>query len=230
MQPPPQISPDGVYWWDGLAWQLMPGYAPPVVAADPARPQWLPETVAVPTPSAPPGLPLISGPAQAGAFTPVWAATPVDNSLPPMSTTRKVVLWAGTVVGAGILLFGLVAVPASLAQYGAARSAALTGSVAIIFFGAVILAPCLGVLMGFGPAVSGTFHSLGILGCIVVVGMVLNTVAAVSSPVGPGRWALPWGTVVLVIYRAMRGRWLGAGIITVVWMIGGAITLTMSHA
>ncbi len=62
---PPQMSPDGAYWWDGQKWQPMPGRAvpPPVptpAAQQDARPSWLadtaprPDDVVVPPDDTPP--------------------------------------------------------------------------------------------------------------------------------------------------------------------------------
>jgi hypothetical protein len=142
---------------------------------------------------------------------------------------KKILLWAGLVLSGAILLVGLLGVPAALNEGGVARSNGLTGAVVLIVVGGAFFAPCLAVLLGFGPVVSVSLNSLGILGCLVVLAMVVNTAVAVTSPVGGGRFVIPWGTVVLVVFRAWRGRWLGAGIIGAVWMVGATITLTMSR-
>jgi hypothetical protein len=156
-------------------------------------------------------------------YTPSWASeTPPPATL---SSTQKVLLWAGLVLSGAILLIGLAGVPVALLDYGAVRSNTLTGAVVFIVLGGAILVPCLAVLLGFGPVVTTTLHSLGILGCFVVLAMVINTAAAVTSPMGVGRLVVPWGTVVLVVFRAWRGRWLGAGIIAVVWAVGTTIIL-----
>lgn len=226
MQNPLQLSPDGAYWWDGQAWQPMPvNYSASSVAqpAETARPSWLPEEVAVPTPPIPAGIPLISQPAAKGPALYSW----VSETPPPatLSSTQKVLLWAGLVLSGAILLIGLAGIPVALLDYGAVRSNTLTGAVVFIVIGGAIFVPCLAVLLGFGPVVTTTLHSLGILGCFVVLAMVINTAAAVTSPMGVGRLVVPWGTVVLVVFRAWRGRWLGAGIIAVVWAVGTTIIL-----
>ncbi len=61
---PPQMSPDGAYWWDGQKWQPMPGraVAPPAptpAAQQDARPSWLavpvqPDQLIVATDETPP--------------------------------------------------------------------------------------------------------------------------------------------------------------------------------
>jgi hypothetical protein len=238
VQTPPQISPDGAYWWDGEVWQPMPVHSGATSVAQPTaetpRPSWLPEGVEVPTPPRQPGIPLISQPAVIGAsagaaiYAPAWASeTPPQSA--GLSTTKKVLLWAGLVLSGAILLFGLLGVPIALNEAGTARSNGLTGAATLIVVGGAIFVPCLAVLLGFGPVVAASLHSLGILGCLVVLAMVVNTAVAVTSPVGGGRFVIPWGTLALVVFRAWRGRWLGAGIIGGVWAVAATITLTMAR-
>jgi hypothetical protein len=196
--------------------------------AETPRPSWLPEGVDVPTKPSPPGIALISQPAGPAIYAPTWASeTPPQSAGLPFS--KKVLLWSGLVLSGAILLVGLLGVPAALNEAGTARSNGLTGAAVLIVVGGAIFMPCLAVLLGFGPVVSASLHSLGILGCLVVLAMVVNTAVAVTSPVGGGRFVIPWGTLALVVFRAWRGRWLGAGIIGGVWMVAATITLTMSR-
>src|SRR5712692_2186639 len=130
MQNPPQLSPDGDYWWDGQAWQLMPGRvaAPPVAqpTAGTPPPSWLPEGAEVPIPPAPPGLPFVPQPVVVGAlggpavYAPAWANEPPS---PPeeISTGKKILLWAGVVAGAGIVLLALLGIPFALSQTDTSR-------------------------------------------------------------------------------------------------------------
>lgn len=232
MQNPPQMSPDGAYWWDGHAWQPMPVQSAP--AAETPRPSWLPEGVSVPTPRIPEGIPLISQPAFIGAaaspaiFAPAWA-----NETPPvesLSLTKKILNWAGLVLSGAFLLLGVFSFPfIALRAVGTERDNALAGAVLIIIIGGAFFVPCLAVLLGLGPVVGTTLHSLGIAGCLVVLGMVLNTALVLTTPVGAARYVVPWGTFMLVVFRAWRGRWLGACIIGGVWLVGAAITLTIAR-
>jgi hypothetical protein len=146
-----------------------------------------------------------------------------------LSVTKQVLLWTGVALSGAILLFGLLGIPAALSHVGTARSNGVTGAVILAIIGGAVFVPCLAVLLGFGPVVATSLHSLGILGCIVVVLMVINTAVAVTSPVGGGRFVIPWGTIALVVFRAWRGRWLGACIIGGAWMITTAITVMMAR-
>jgi hypothetical protein len=239
MRNPPEISPDGNYWWDGQAWQLMPGRiaATPAVApptTDTPRPSWLPEEVAVPVRPAPPEQPFVPRPVVAGAITgpavyaPVWANEPPAPP-EPLSINKKIVCWAGLVLGGGLMLLGILETPFALAQGGVTRIDDFDGAVSFVIFGGLIFLPSLGVLLGFGPAVSGTFHSLGILGVVYVVGSIGNAAFAVISPVGGGRYIIPWTMLGVVAFRAWRGRWVGAVLILITWAISTTITLTLAR-
>jgi hypothetical protein len=250
MASPPQVSPDGAYWWDGQAWQPTAlGGAPTSVAQsvqETARPSWLPQGVELPSPSDPPDAPLtpaaieapagavftpaVIGAPAAAVYTPAWAGETdaPDTSLP---ITKRVLVWAGLVVGGAILVFGLLGLAITLGQPASVeRTDSLAGAAVLIVFGGAIFAPCLGVVLGFAPVVGASLHSLGIAGCLVVLGMVLNTALAVTTPLGAGRFVMPWGTVAVVVFRAWRGRWLGAGIIVITWAVGAAIILTMARS
>jgi len=238
MQNPPQLSPDGNYWWDGQAWQLMPGRVAATPVAQPTtgtpRPSWLPEDVPVPVPAVPPDLPFVPQPVVAGViagpavFAPAWANEPPAPP-EPISIPKKIVCWAGLVLGGGLLLLGLLGIPSALSQAGMTRTGDFATAVLVIVFGGLIFVPSLGVLLGFGPAVAGTFHSLGILGVIYVVGSIINASVAVTNPVGGGRYVIPWTMLGVVAFRAWRGRWVGAVLILVTWAISTTITLFMAR-
>jgi hypothetical protein len=238
MQNPPQISPDGNYWWDGQAWQLMPGRSAATPAAqattDTPRPTWLPEEVAVPVRPAPPEQPFVPRPVVVGAiagpavYAPVWANEPPPPP-EPLSINKKIVCWAGLVLGGGLVLLGLLGVPSALSQEGLTRTDELTIAVFAVVIGGLMFVPSLGVLLGFGPAVAGTFHSLGILGVIYVLGSIINAALAVTNPVGIGSYFIPWTMLAVVAFRAWRGRWVGAILILVTWAISTTITLFMAR-
>jgi hypothetical protein len=243
--PPPQISPDGNYWWDGQAWQLMPGRVAATPAAatpvapqptpDTPRPSWLPEDIAVPGPPAPPDLPFVPQPVVVGAiagpavFAPAWANEPPPPP-EPLSIGKKVLCWAGLVGGGGLMLLGFLQTPFAMAQGGVTRTDYFTVAVTTVVIGGLIFLPSLGVLLGFGPTVSGTFHSLGILGVIYVFGSIVNAAVAVTNPVGGGRFLIPWTMLAVVAFRAWRGRWVGAILILLTWAISTTITLTLAQS
>lgn len=139
-------------------------------------------------------------------------------------------LWIGVVLSGSLLLFGLLGVLAALYDSGTAQTDSLTGAAVFLIVGGAVFMPCLGVLLGFGPVVSTTLHSLGILGCVVVLAMVINTAVAVTNPVGGGRFVIPWGTFALIVFRAWRGRWLGAVMIGAVWTVASTITLLLARS
>ena len=250
MATPPQVSPDGAYWWDGQVWQPTVLDSAATSAARPvqeaARPSWLPQGVELPSPSDPLDAPLtpaeivppdgkVFTPAVIGApagavFTPAWAgeSDAPDTSL---SNGTKILVWAGLVLGGAILFPGLIGLATTLGQPASVeRTDGLVVAATLVVFGGAIFAPCLATILGFGPVVGASLHSLGIWGCLVVFGMVLNTALAVTTPLGAGRFVMPWGTVAVVVFRAWRGRWLGAGIIVVVWAVGAALILTLGQS
>jgi hypothetical protein len=124
---------------------------------------------------------------------------------------------------------GIIETPFALAQAGTTRTDDFTVVVFTVVLGGLIGVPSLGVLMGLGPAVSGTFHSLGILGVLYVVGSIVNAAIAVTNPVGGGRYFIPWTMLGVVAFRAWRGRWVGAVLILITWAISTTITLFMAR-
>jgi hypothetical protein len=167
----------------------------------------------------------LGGPA---VFAPAWANEP---PAPPeeISIGKKILLWAGVVAGAGIVLLALLGIPFALSQTDTTRADDISSAVLAIIVGGLIMLPCLGVLLGFGPAVAGTFHSLGILGVLYVLGSIINASVAVTTPVGGGRYFIPWTMLAVVAFRAWRGRWVGAILILITWAISTTITLFLAR-
>jgi hypothetical protein len=225
MQTPPQVSPDGRYWWDGREWQPMPdasdsAWIQPPPPATP-RPPWLSEGIEVPIA---PNAADIEQEAHAG---PVLPAPAWEQPTPPRGLVSKVVLWSGVVLGAGILVFGVLGV-ISLSVSSTARSGSVVVAVVFIAFGAALLGNCVLRLMGYAISLApvGTaISSLGILGCLVLLGMTVNTIVSVTSPTGGGRYVVPWATILVAAWRAYRGRWLAAIILGIAWVVAVLITL-----
>jgi hypothetical protein len=167
----------------------------------------------------------LGGPA---VYAPAWANEPAPPP-EPISIPKKIVCWAGLVLGGGLLLLGLLGIPFALNEGGIYRTDDFTTAVFVIVIAGLVIVPSLGVLLGFGPAVAGTFHSLGILGVIYVVGSIINAAVAVTNPVGGGRYVIPWTMLAVVAFRAWRGRWVGAILILISWAISTTITLTLAR-
>src|SRR5258707_3725190 len=112
MATPPQVSPDGAYWWDGQAWQprLLDSAATSAAQSvqEAAQPSWLPAGVELPSPSDPPDAPLtpavigapdgsVFTPAAIGSpdgsvFTPAWAGA-TDAPDTSLSIGKQIMLW-----------------------------------------------------------------------------------------------------------------------------------------
>ena len=142
----------------------------------------------------------------------------------------KVPLWAGVVLGAGILIFGLLGL-ASPTLHQSTRPFA----VFVVVLGGTVAASCLlrlfspGLLADSFGAVGMVVRSLGILGSLVILGMIVNTWISLSRPVGSGRNVIPWATVLVIALRAGRGRWLAAVIIGATWAAAFLLTSAMGR-
>ena len=91
-------------------------------------------------------------------------------------------------------MLGLLGLATTLGQPASVeRTDSLVVAAVLIVFGGAIFASCLATILGFGPVVGASLYSLGIAGCLVVFGMVLNTALAVTTPLGAGRFVVPWG-------------------------------------
>src|SRR5713101_5248380 len=207
MATPPQVSPDGAYWWDGQAWQptLLDSAATSAAQSvqEAAQPSWLPAGVELPSPSDPPDAPLtpaVIGAPDGSVFTPAAIGSPVSAVLTPawageteapdtsLSIGKKIMVWAGLVLGGGILLLGLLGLATTLGQPASVeRTDGLVLAAVLTVFGGAIFAPCLATVLGFGPVVDASLYSLGIAGCLVVFGVVLNALLAVPPRRRSGR-------------------------------------------
>jgi hypothetical protein len=223
----PQISPDGRYWWDGRAWQPMPSTSPSPTL-DPSRPSWLAEGAVMPGP------PAAAPPPFAATF--VEPAPPWASPAPQRNIIATLALWFGVLAGAAILLFGLLGIFIARSAPQDRQSSELTGAVLFIVIGAVVFLPTVLNLTGFGGILGGSgsvagamLGELGIVGVIYTLLMVVGIIAVLSTPVGTARYGIPLAGVVLVVRRAMQGKWAGAGAITAVWAVGAMAALATGH-
>lgn len=233
------VSADGNWRFDGAAWQpfhgqrsLMPperllpaiaeAAAPAPTAAAVGLPSWVDQTEVA-------RLEQERRQAEASAAPAAPPEVPLPPAFQQWLVFRKVLLWAGLVVGVGILLFGLLGI-ISLNVSGTARSGSVAVAVVIAVFGVAVCVACVLRLTGYaislGP-VGTAISSLGILGSLVLLGTVVNTYISVTSPTGGGRYVIPWATVLVVVRRAWKGRWLAAIILSFAWVVGVLITLAV---
>ena len=229
MQAPPQLSPDGRYWWDGHTWQPMPAaavasVAPP--APDPGRPSWLAEGVQIPgpPPAAPPPTAVAYAPAEEKT-APLWAPAP-----PRRHIITTVALWAGVVLGVASILFGLLGMVVAQGVSAPRQQTELTGALVFLVIGAAMFFPTFLNLTGYaqvitapsgvvGALMGGAFSELGIVGSVIVFLTIANTAVVVSAQVGGGRYGVPLAGIAIVIRRVLQGKWLGAGLIAGTWAI-----------
>src|SRR5467141_930469 len=128
--------------------------------------------------------PAVIGAPAGAVFTPAWAGE-TDTPDRSLSNGTKILVWAGLVLGGGILLPGLFGFATTLGQPASVeRTDSLVVAAVLVVFGGAIFAPCLATILGFGPVVGASLYSLGIAGCLVVFGMVLNSALAVAVPLG----------------------------------------------
>ena len=216
------LSPDGRWRFDGREWRAysgqrssMPGQRSGPTPAPVVQPSWV----------APPEADRLEQEKRQFEALGVQAAVPV--AVPPAESNviRTVLLWAGLVLGAGILLFGLLGI-VFLTRSSTARSGSLGVAVILIVLGAGVLVSCLLRLLGYslnlGP-VRAAISSLGVLGSVVVLLMVANTLASLGQG-GGGRYVIPWATVLVAVRRAWKGRWLAVIIISATWVVGVLVT------
>jgi hypothetical protein len=241
MQAPPQLSPDGRYWWDGQTWQPTPDAAAapaaPLVppAQDPTRPSWLAEGVQIPGP--PPAAP----PPGAAAYAPAEEAAPLWAPPPPKRhIITTVALWAGVILGGGTVLLGLLGVVVAQSAPPLRQQSEETGALVFLVVGAAVFFPTFLNLTGYGQIITastgvvgaifgGAFSELGIVGSVIVFLMIASTLVFISHPVGGARYGVPLAGIAIVIRRLWQGKWLGAGIVVAVWAVGGVITLVAAR-
>lgn len=222
------LSPDGRWRFDGREWQAFSGQRSSMPAQPPGQAPVQPpppEQVVLPSWVAQSEADRLEQERREMEALVAQAAVPVAPLHAESHLIRNVLLWAGLVLGAGIFLFGLLGI-ISLSLSSTARSGSVAVAVVLVIFGAAVLIACLLRLLGYslnlGP-VGMAISSLGVLGCVVVLLMIINTLASLGHT-GGGRYVIPWATVLVVVRRAWKGRWLAVVIISVTWVVGVLVT------
>lgn len=103
---PPQMSPDGAYWWDGQKWQPMPRRVPPPVPAPAAQQDSRPSWLAEPSPPMP---------APARTQPVITAPVPVQPDQVMVATDEAPPLWAQPAKPSAIRTVSMLGAGAALA-------------------------------------------------------------------------------------------------------------------
>jgi len=228
------VSPDGKWRFDGSAWLPFTGLRSPMPLA-PFQPGPPPPPPAAGLPSWVAASEVERLQAREEAREPASVGPPpelpqevdVGSGHPVVG---KVLLWAGVVLGAGVLVFGLLGLASPTLH-----QSTVPFAVFVVVLGGTVAASCLlqlfspGLLADSFGAVGMVVRSLGILGSLVILGMIVNTWISLSRPVGSGRNVIPWATVLVIAFRAWRGRWLAAVIIGATWAAAFLLTSAMGR-
>ncbi|MFI5282910.1 MAG: hypothetical protein ACHQ0J_07240 [Candidatus Dormibacterales bacterium] len=247
MEPQPQVSPDGQFWWDGQAWQPMPTLSPDGSHWWNGQ-AWLPVpveneiTAAVPVPAAAPRMQwtadevgpygissaaFASPPAGFGppaAYTvPIWRDEP-PKPRQPRNVAGDIALWGGVTVGFLVLLFGglfIVQVRATPWPQPDAIYVGVSIGVLVILVGTVICLASGMRLMGLSlwAPVRPVIVELGVFGTIWLLNLILTDILLLSSPPDFYPTYLPWGYGLMIGYKAWRNKWLAAGTLFFFWVI-----------
>lgn len=245
---PPQVSPDGRYWWDGRAWQAMPTLSPdgsqwwngrawqaiPVAEEAAAPPPELEQqaswAVVETSPQGPPSAPFLGPPA--GYAPPSIAPAAPAASGPPArrNVAGDVVLWAGIVVGFLIVMFGGI----GIIELHSARSlttntvsAWVTIAIAVIIIGSLVMLGCGMRLMGY--TMLGLFRpllsELAIFGTLMLVTLILDDIFILVTPPGTIPFYFPVLAVLTMLYKFWKGKWLAGGALGFFWVLSLLVQL-----
>ncbi len=247
---PPQVSPDGRFWWDGRARQAMPTLSPdgshwwngrawqavPVVEAAAAPPTelefdrqggWAVEETGTYGPSSTPFL----GPPAGYAPPAIAHAAPAANGPPARrNIVGDVALWAGVVLGFLVVMFGGI----GIIQLHSARSlptnvvaAWVTIAIALIIIGALVMLGCgmrlldLSLLGLFRPLLS----ELAIFGTLMLLSLILDDIFILVTPPGTIPFYFPVLAVLTMLYKFWKGKWFAGGALGFFWVLSLLVQL-----
>src|SRR2546429_4857423 len=83
-----------------------------------------------------------------------------------------------------------------------------------------------GLAMAIGGGAMG-LPDLGFLGWGVVLLMVINTAIALGHPRAGANYVVPWGTILVIVRRAVPGNWPAA---IIIGAVGGVALLILQAA
>jgi len=166
------------------------------------------------------------------------------------SVLSKTVLGLGSLLGFGIIVFGLVGLALGLTNPHYQQGTAV--GIGIVIAGNAVLGTCLvmlvkphhtvtplatgqaaprgvgGLAMAIGGGAMG-LPDLGFLGWVVVLLMVINVAIALAHPGAGASYVIPWGTVLVIVRRVLQGNWPAAIIIAGVWVVAVLVLQVASY-
>jgi len=166
------------------------------------------------------------------------------------SVISKSVFGVGTLLGFGVIVIGLAGLGLALTNPKYQNDAGV--AVGFVILGNGLLGTCLVMLvkphhttaavateraaprgigalaMAIGGGAMG-LPDLGFLGWVVVLLMVINTAIALGHPRAGASYVVPWGTVLVIVRRALQGNWPAAIIIAAVWVVAVLILQAASY-
>jgi hypothetical protein len=156
------------------------------------------------------------------------------------SVLSKTFFGLGTLLGFGVIVFGLAGLGLALSNPRYQNDTA--AGVGIVIVGNALLGTCLvmllkphhtittlatgeaaprglgGLAMALGGGAMG-LPDLGFIGWVAVLLMFINVVIALGHPGAGASYVIPWGTIAVIARRVLQGNWPAAIIIAGVWVV-----------
>lgn len=166
------------------------------------------------------------------------------------SVISKSVFVVGTLLGFGVIVLGLAGLALSLSNPKYQNDVGV--AVGFVVLGNGLLGTCLvmlvkphhtmaavatdrtaprgigGLAMAIGGGAMG-LPDLGFLGWVVVLLMAINVAIALGHPRAGASYVIPWGTILVIVRRALQGNWPAAIIIAGVWVVAVLILQATSY-
>ena len=166
------------------------------------------------------------------------------------SVLSKTVFGLGTLLGFGVIVFGLAGLGLSLTNPKYQNDIGV--GVGIVIAGNALLGTCLvmlvkphhtmaalatggaaprgigGLAMALGGGAMG-LPDLGFLGWVAVLLMFINVAIALGHPRAGASYVIPWGTIAVIVRRVLQGNWPAAIILAGVWVVAVLILQAASY-